>query len=194
MPAKIKQTDQANLWPGAIILFVTFTLLVSTGIVIFLGVIQQLRYISWERSLRETESSLAAEKELLTLSRKVIELTEAYNQSPNLEILQELEQNLTTRQSIQQNLIQTDPALISQTLLSAENLNQLPETLQKYAETSISTNVRIQSKLGEVSGYHYYDIATDQGIYVLISSGEYPLNSTVSISGHYISPSYIIEE
>jgi hypothetical protein len=194
MPTKLKQNDQVNLWPTAAILVITFTLLVSIGIVILLGTIQQLRYISWEKSLREAESSLAAEKELLVLSRKVLKLIDLYNQSLSPETLRDLEQNLIARQSLQQKIISTDPAIISQTLLSTEKLNQLPQTLQQHAETSISTSARIQSKLNEVSGYHYYDIATDQGTRVLISSSEYPLNSTVNISGHYISPSYIIEE
>lgn len=194
MPTKLKNNDQANLWPGAVILLATFALLFSIGITIFFGTIQQLRYISWERSLREAESSLAAEKELLTLSRQTLELISSYYQSPTTQTLQELEQQLSTRQTLQKNLIQADPDLISQTLLSTEILNKLPDTLQKYAETKIFTTARIQAKLNEISGYHYYDIASDQGIYILITKNIYNLNDNISISGHFISPSYIIEE
>lgn len=79
---RTKNKDGVNLWPAAGLTLVVFFLLIATGLVITFGVIQQLSYIAWERSLQQTERSLAAEKELVRHTNELKQLLDQLAQTP----------------------------------------------------------------------------------------------------------------
>lgn len=157
---RTKNKDAANLWPAAGLTLIVFGLLIATGLVITFGVIQQLSYIAWERSLQQTEKSLAAEKELIRQTNDLKELLRQYQTAPLTVSETEIIELAKQRYSVITQSLPDNPDSVAEVLTDWSHY-QKPEAINGFIETYQVETFTVIEQITQKQNWQLYVVTSN---------------------------------
>lgn len=185
--ARSLQNKEVNLWPAAVLTLAIFMLLISIGLIVTFGVVQQLRYIAWEQKLRQTEQSLAAERQLFDLTQDFKKSIENYN-------TQGMPISLETAQQRFNLIIRTlpsNPETVKNNLTDWSTYNLGPE-FNSYTEQKTQHTFTITSQLAQINNYYSYQVTAMQSeSLILYSQNQYLPDQTITINAFKIDQNLV---